>query len=151
MEQTFQEQTAGCHRYLLRRMSGASGKTACIVCLGQKGYPLEPDDVQRFVHTVQERMTATLMLYYYVPQSLSHYGKVDSLAPAGAMEEFVEYVQELEREEAEEFFRDILQATGARSDVIHLVYEWHAWEAICDDIHKRFADCVLFEPLGADS
>ncbi len=145
MEQTFQEQTTGRHCYLLRRLSGTSGKTACVICLGQKDIPLENDDMQRVLHFVQEH-AAKLLLYYYVPQSLSHYGKVDSLAPAGAMEEFVEYVQELEREDACAFFRELLQITNSHSDNIHLVHEWHIWERALHDMQKHWGKCFVFEP-----
>ncbi len=146
MEQTFQKSPAGCHRYLLRHIVGVVGQDHCVVCRGQKDTPLHEDDVLALLRCVQER-TAHVKMYYYIPQSLSHYGEVDSLAPAGAMQDFVDYVQGLEKEEAEEFFRDLVHASEGWTYEISLIRDLGTWAGICKNLEKQYAKIFLFEPM----
>ncbi len=127
MEQNFQKQTSRHHSYHMRRVLGTSGQDhCCVLCLADKLAPLTETEITQLTQLIQQ-YNAPLKAYYYIAKSLSHYGNVDQLAPAGAMEEFVDYVHGLEQDEATAFFesfKELVKQGQAEIQVIRGEYEW---------------------------
>ncbi len=147
MEQNFQEQTSRFDSYLLRRILGSHSQGTCIACLAHKDVPLSEADVAGLVSAAHE-LNATVRLYYYIPQSLSHYGKVDTLVTAGAMEDFVDYVHELEESDAKAFYAETHHALSIKDEEIILVHELKAWEKELQRLQKNFSEIRLMEPVS---
>ncbi len=147
MEQNIQEQTPRHHRYHLRCDFSASGQGACIIFSGHKEAPLEPEDVQAFL-ALHKKDAAHVELFYHIPSSLTHYGKVDSLVTAGAMADFVEYVQKQEVEEAKAFFAALAAHVPKALEEIYIVREPKDWEKALKVLGKAYAKIGQFAPIA---
>lgn len=92
-----------------------------ICCVAARNAPMQnvPELVRR-AHCCKSEIRAV----YDAGVNLEHYGEMDHLAPAGAMAEFVVYVREQSRKEAEDAFAD-LRAEAARFDLRVRVYVAH--------------------------
>ncbi len=145
MEQNFQEQTSGHHSYCLRLSISARGQGACIIFSGFKEHPLEESHVKALC-ALQKEHNAHVELFYHIPASLTHYGKVDSLVTAGAMDDFVHYVQGLEQEEAEAFFAGTKQALTPPWEGIYMVREPHDWKKALKLLCSQFERVLLYAP-----
>ncbi len=154
MEQNIKEQTSGCHRYSMRCVSGVAGQGACIkncvVVQGRKDVPLCHDDVTSLVALIQEygaqKHGAQVRVIYHVASSLSHYGKVDSLVTAGAMADFVDYVYQLEQEEAQKYFASFekaLENIGHNELALHFVREAEDEAKILASLQKVYAKIII--------
>ncbi len=144
MEQNFKKQTSGHHSYSMRCVLGTSGKVSCVVCLAEKASPLdEANIIELTERMLQEKIP--LKAYYYIAKSLSHYGNVDHLAPAGAMEEFVDYVHGLEQEEAKAFFKSLTERIKGHTE-IHVLRGEHEWQKTLQRLKENFAQIHLLAP-----
>lgn len=140
MEQNIQEQTAGHRGYLLRTESGNTGKDSCIACLFGEGMALPVDYLQSLMRTHE----APLVACYFKPDSISHYGTVDQLAPAGAMQDFVAHVESMEREEAGQVLCGLDQADGKTE--IHVLHQQKEWESIVQRLKATFGTVLILTP-----
>ncbi len=140
MEENFEEQTAGSRGNFSRTLVGHAHQGICIACLvnANRGRFILP----RFLapYTTHAHFVAC----YFVSQSLSHFGLVDSLAPATAMHEFVEYTQNLERKEAEECFAALYANIPPERIRLQIIYDKKAWEKLLQSLQNDFHEiCVL--------
>ncbi len=149
MEQNIQEQTSGHHRYSMRCVSGATGQVSgiktCVLCQGRKDTPLSAADIASLASLAQEQ-SAHVQGVYHIASSLSHYGKVDSLVTAGAMDDFVNYVYQLEREEAQKYFAELekaLQGNMSHEFAVHFVREEQDWDVILASMQKLYAKIII--------
>ncbi len=145
MEQNFKKQTAGYHSYSMRCLLGTHSENHCIVCLANKDIPLTETNIAQLTELAQ-KCTSPIKAYYYIAKSLSHYGNVDHLAPAGAMEEFVDYVYGLEKEEAATFFKSLNQLIEDGKAEVHILRGEHEWQKTLQVLKKNFAKIHLLAP-----
>ncbi len=145
MEQNVQKQASRCNSYYLRTVFSVAGQAHCLICSGYKDTPLQSADVQKIVQ-LKEQYEASVKLYYHIPQSLSHYGKVDSLVTAGAMEDFLEYVYSLENSEAQSFFVNLQKALGQESCPVEIIREAPDWDKALQKLQGEYAQILHFSP-----
>ncbi len=161
MEQNVQKQTSGCDSYCVRSVLGGTGQDTCIICAGYKENPLDETSIGALLHLIKEQ-DAKLTVVYHIPQSLSHYGKVDSLVTAGAMSDFVDYVYGLEQEESLVFFQKLAHSLARTSadgvghsekpsdeknmGDIAIIREPHEWKKLLQGIQERYAQVLIFSP-----
>ncbi len=143
MEQNFQEQTSRFGCYFLWTVLGTARKGSCLIIFGVKQFPLM--EITALVDFMQEHK-ANCKAYYHVEKSLAHYGKVDSLAPAGAMQDFVDYVQEQEREEADNFFQYLHKALGEAQADVQVIYSEQEKEHIVQEAKDLFSKIFVLSP-----
>lgn len=110
MEQNFKKQATGSNGYILRGRVGASDKAVCIAVLYEHGIQDAPVIAAAldYAHSCGDEIHA----FYVKKIDLAHYGRMDHLAPAGDMENFVKYVSAQDMEEAQCRFADLLAANG---------------------------------------
>ncbi len=153
MEQIIQKQTSGRYSYSIRRLSGivsqGSGvKHICLLCQGRKDAPLDgflPTQLgAEFLSLMKKYVDSAknAQAVYYIASSLSHYGKVDSLVTAGAMDDFVEYVYQLEQEEAQKYFAPVEQALGVKL-TINFVREPEDEAKLLQSLQKDYHEILL--------
>ncbi len=143
MEQNVQKQTSGCDSYSLRHVFSATGQGHCLICSGYKDTPLQEADIQTLL-ALKAQHNAVVKLYYHIPQSLSHYGKVDSLVTAGAMSDFVDYVFSLEKEEAQSFFARAHDALGLDANSVEIIREPADWQKTLHTLQGEYAEILHF-------
>ncbi len=115
MGKNIQSPPAGHHCDLLRSGSDLTGQSICIVCiLEQKQNKQAPDWHEALACARQWQSTNPVkILACHIQQSdLSHYGRMDHLAPASAMIEFENYVMEMSQESAANAFASLLSAAA---------------------------------------
>jgi hypothetical protein len=111
VEQNFKKQTTGYHCDHLRRRPGATDKNSCVAVFFDEGAvkPLETD----LIRACALKEGASIQAYYIKNIDLARYGRVDQLAPAGAMAEFADYVARQDREEALTLFTELTEQEDA--------------------------------------
>ena len=110
MEQNFQKQATGFDGYTLRGRVGASDKNVCIAVLYEHGI-MDAPVIAAALDCAQSNGNE-IHAFYVKKIDLAHYGRVDHLATAGDMENFVNYVISQDMEEAQCRFADQLAAVG---------------------------------------
>ncbi|WP_027187995.1 hypothetical protein [Desulfovibrio cuneatus] len=87
---------------------------------------------------------------YLLAVDLAHYGQVDHLAPAGAMGEFTDYVQQLARDEAQNAFAPLQAALAPHSlpVEVHATTAQEGLHAVLRQLAQQYAQVVLLLPPG---
>ncbi len=121
--------------------------STALVCLATRATP----PVQ--VATVLPHATANAVQViglYLLAVDLAHYGQVDHLAPAGAMSEFTDYVQQQAQEEAQQAFAPLRAALAPHALPLQ-VFTAPAREGVHAVLHQlaqHYAQVLLFLPPG---
>lgn len=118
MVRYFQESSSGHYRYSVWAVSDSAGKITClaILCCQQNAsqnsnYTQQGDPLKQVFDAAlhQHPKVSRIQAVYVPPVDLQRYGEVDHLAPAGAMEEFVQHVQGQTLQEACHAFAPLRQ------------------------------------------
>ena len=128
MEQDIQEPSSGHRGDLLRAGTGAADQGACVVCVLEEGRSRKagrpsPSELPEWSEALTKARTLqaaaqheggpVMLVACHVRRSdLGHYGRMDHLAPASAMQEFEDYVAAMNQEEAEQAFAPLFRAAA---------------------------------------
>lgn len=119
MEQNFEKQTTRHTRDCMWHGSDSHSKTHCLVCEVSPAPGEALSSVEDVVHHAQATSTS-ITAFFDAGVNLSHYGRVDHLAPAGAMAEFVTYVEQQTLTEAEAFFGSLKEQAKAHGVTVDI-------------------------------
>ncbi len=144
MEENFKKQTARPRCDISRTLLGYAHQGICIAYLAKA--PCEDCDLPQSLLEATHQEDVSFLGAYYVPQSLSHFGLVDQLAPASAMDEFVEYTKSLEQKAAHACFGKIKELFTPERLTIQVVYSDNDWEKLLQKIQRDFKEILIVEP-----
>lgn len=97
MENYFQKSASRHHCHCLWSLADSTGEISRLAVVYHARSPSpswDKDCAEAVEHALREHKQISSLWAVYVPDiDLQHYGEVDHLAPAGAMEDFVHHVQ----------------------------------------------------------